>query len=152
LRFIEGRDLPSPLRQDKLPAMSDYRRYFVPGGTYFFTVVTARRAPYLCSAMARSLLRATVRECLARWPFQIDAIVLLPDHFHTIWTLPKSDTSYSRRLGWIKKEFTKAWLADGGAEISPTASRSARGGHGVWQRRFWEHTVRDEDDFSRLLD
>ncbi|HVU90550.1 MAG TPA: transposase, partial [Pirellulales bacterium] len=76
----------------------------------------------------------------------------LPDHFHTLWTLPASDASYSRRLGWIKKEFTKSWLAQGGDEMPITASRRNRGGHGVWQRRFWEHAVRDEEDFARLLD
>lgn len=132
--------------------MPDYRRYFAPGGTYFFTVVTQGRAPILCGVMARSILRTAMRACIARWPFQVEAIVLLPDHFHAVLTLPASDTLYSRRLGWIKKEFTKAWLVHGGNEMPITTSRCNRGGHGVWQRRFWEHAVRDEEDFARLLD
>jgi len=132
--------------------MPDYRRYFVAGGSYFFTVVTDRRRPFLCEPLARTLLRAALRECLARWPFRLDAIVLLPDHFHAIWTLPASDASYSRRLGWLKKEFTKRWLARGGKDRRVSPSRSRRGNHGVWQRRFWEHSIRDEQDFERHLD
>ncbi len=69
----------------------DFRRTFQPGGAYFFTVVSDRRAPILCSQAARGILRDAFVACRRRWPFRIDAIVLLPDHVHTIWTLPVGD-------------------------------------------------------------
>jgi len=73
----------------------------------FFTVVTDRRARFLCDVPARQLLGSFLRRCQMRWPFRMNAIVLLPDHLHAIWSLPPGDTNYSRRWGWIKKEFTK---------------------------------------------
>ena len=90
--------------------MADYRRYFVPGGTYFFTVVTYDRAPIFATELARRILGQMMRECQRRWPFDVNAIVLLPEHLHAMWTLPTGDAGYPRRWGWIKKEFTKAWL------------------------------------------
>ena len=155
LRLLRGgaaRLLQSVAARGILPGMADYRRYYVPGGTYFFTVVTHGRARFPCDPLARSLLRSVFRECLSRWPFLVDAIVLLPDHLHTIWSLPSHDASYSRRLAWIKKEFTKRWLARGGREGAVSVTRLPRQDHGVWQRRFWEHAIQDEDDFERHLD
>ena len=67
--------------------MSDYRRYFVPGGSYFFTVVTYRRAPFLCTSKASEILGAKIRECQSEWPFEINAIVLMPDHLHSHYSL-----------------------------------------------------------------
>ncbi len=87
--------------------MSHFRRAYVPGGSFFFTVVTERRAPILCTDTSRVFLRTAIRECRQRWPFRIDAIVLLDNHLHAILTMPEGDTRYSARLGWIKKEFTK---------------------------------------------
>ncbi len=130
----------------------DYRRYRVEGATYFFTVVTDARAPFLCNETARALLRRSLIGCQARWPFVIEAIVLLPDHLHTLWTLPPEDANYSRRWGWIKKEFTKSWLALGHSEQSISAGRARKRYHGVFQPRFWEHTIRDEGDFTRHAD
>ena len=75
--------------------MSDYRRYFVPGGTYFFTVVTERRAPLFEQEPACRLLGSVLRECFRRFPFEVVAIVLLPDHLHTLWTLPTGDDAYA---------------------------------------------------------
>jgi len=83
---------------------------------------------------------------------QIDAIVLLPDHLHTIWTLPRSDTNYSTRWAWIKKEFTKAWLQAGGMEQQQTLGRERDRRRGIWQPKFWEHTIADERDFERHID
>src|SRR4051812_24433843 len=94
--------------------MPNYRRALVPGGNYFFTVVTEGRAPILCRPPAPELLRRATRECRDRWPFVIDAMVILPDHIHAIWTLPAGDSAYSRRWSWIKRSFAKAWLAQGG--------------------------------------
>ena len=132
--------------------MPNYRRAFVPGGTFFFTVVTDRRAPILCDPPARIALRRALCSGRERWPFQIEAIVLLPDHLHTIWSLPRGDTDYPTRWAWIKKEFTKAWLSGGRIELPVNASRRRNRRHGVWQRRYWEHLVRDEVDLERHCD
>lgn len=132
--------------------MSDYRRLFVPGGTYFFTLVTYRRRPTFREGRARRLLREAVAECKTRWPFRIEAIVLLPDHLHALWTLPEGDAEYSRRWGWIKKEFGRRYRDAGGALAAVSQSQTRNRRLGVWQRRYWEHTVRDERDFERLFD
>jgi putative transposase len=132
--------------------MAEYRRYFVPGGTYFFTVVTQGRSPILCTGLARDLLRRALACTRARWPFQVDAVVLLPDHWHTIWTLPQGDSDFPRRWAFLKKQFTREWLAAGGVEEAISERRQARQRRGVWQPRFWEHLIRDEADFERHLD
>jgi putative transposase len=124
----------------------------VPGGSYFFTVVTYRRAKLFSHETARTLLGNVFRECAAAWPFETAAIVLLPDHLHTIWTLPPGDANYPARWSWIKKEFTKAWLAASGREQRPTAGVRREHRRGIWQRRYWEHTIEDEDDFERHFD
>jgi putative transposase len=132
--------------------MSDYRRYFVPGGTYFFTVVTEQRMRLFEHASARRLLGNVMRECFRRYPLDIIAIVLMPDHLHVLWTLPNGDDNYSLRWRWIKREFTRAWLELGGAEQSLGDSRLHERRRGVWQRRFWEHTILDETDLEAHFD
>lgn len=133
--------------------MSHYRRCYVPGGSFFFTVVTEGRAPILGNELARDLLRAAFRDCFERWPpFRVDALVMLPDHLHAIWTLPPDDADYSKRWGAIKKHFTQSWLALGGSERSRTVSRFRHRRRGIWQRRFWEHALRDERDYARHCD
>ncbi|HRX72343.1 MAG: transposase [Candidatus Competibacteraceae bacterium] len=128
--------------------MADYRRCYVPGGSFFFTVVTERRAAILGNDRARDLLRAAFRDGRQRWPFRVDALVMLPDHLHAIWTLPPDDADYSKRWGAIKKHFTQSWLAAGGGEQPTTDSRHRYRRRGVWQRRFWEHAIRDQRDFD----
>ena len=132
--------------------MPNYRRAVVPGGTFFFTVVTYDRTPFLCSDLARPILRRAIAECRQRWPFQIDAFVLLPDHLHAIWTLPAFDADFSRRWAWIKKTFTQRWRDAGGAEgaVGIGKRRDRRGG--VWQQRFWEHTCVDADDLKNHVE
>ena len=117
-------------------AMPEYRRAYAPGGTFFFTAVTYKRRPLLCDPLARRLLRGIIRRTQQRWPFTIDAIVLLPDHLHTLWTLPEGDANFSTRWAYLKKEFTKAWLAGGGAEGSVSESRqqNRRRGGGLGER------------------
>jgi len=132
--------------------MPNYQRVFVPGGTFFFTVVTERRAPPFGRISARSLLGNVMRECLTRYPLEVLAIVLLPDHLHSLWTLPSRDDRYSLRWRWIKREFTRLWLADGGAEQPLSASRVSQRRRGVWQRRYWEHMIRDEVDLEAHFD
>ena len=132
--------------------LSDYRRCYVPGGSYFFTVVTERRTGILANDSARDCLRNAIRNCQQSLPFRVDALVMLPDHIHTIWTLPTDDCDYSKRWGIIKKHFTQSWLTLGGAEQPVTASRLRYRRRGVWQRRFWEHALRDERDYQNHLD
>jgi len=132
--------------------MSDYRRYHVPGGTYFFTLVTFGRAPLFDSAVARQLLGSAMRRGQWRQHASTLAIVLLPDHLHCLWALPPGDADYSGRWKWIKAEFTRQWLTIGGAERALPRSRASERRRGVWQRRFWEHTIRDEDDLARHAD
>jgi putative transposase len=132
--------------------MPDFRRNFQPGGAYFFTVVTDGRAPILCGDVARGISRAVLAEGRRRWPFRIDAIVLLPDHLHTIWTLPEGDACYPMRWGWIKKEFTVRWIRAGGAEQPQTKGRRRDGRRGVLQPKYWEHTLQNEGDFERHFD
>ena len=132
--------------------MSDYRRYFVPGGTFFFTVVTCQRRQIFFNEIARGMLRKSIGDVRRNRPFQIVAICLLPDHLHAIWTLPNGDCDYSMRWRRIKESFTKRWLAAGGSECRISASRQSKQERGVWQRRFWEHTIRDEDDLERCTD
>ncbi len=132
--------------------MSEYRRYYVAGGTYFFTVVTERRATVFAGAEARRLLGSVFRRCLLRQPVRVVAIVLLPDHLHCLWALPSGDSAYSARWRWLKGEFTRRWLALGGVEQPRRDSRAMERRRGVWQRRFWEHTIRDETDLERHAD
>ncbi len=123
-----------------------------PRGTCFFTVVTYRRRPIFAHGAARTLLGDSFRECLARQPFQLDAIVSLPDHLHAIWSLPPCDADFSGRWKRIKREFTRAWLAAGGSEAKPTSGKRRERRRGVWQPRFWEHTIQDDHDFDRHFD
>lgn len=132
--------------------MSDYRRYFVTGGTYFFTVVTHERRPLFADEYARRILRESIQTIRSRRPFELVAICLLPDHLHTVWSLPAGDSDYSPRWRRIKEEFTRGWLSSGGTEGQRSESRQSKQERGVWQRRFWEHTVRDEDDLKRCVD
>jgi putative transposase len=127
--------------------MPDYRRYRVPGGTYFFTVnLLERRLDTLVRHMdaLREAVRATKRER----PFHIDAWVVLPDHMHTVWTLPPGDDDFSNRWKAIKIRFVQA--------VPRTERRSgtriSRGERGVWQRRFWEHVIRDDADYQHHVD
>jgi REP element-mobilizing transposase RayT len=90
--------------------MPNWRRAHIPGGSFFFTVVTDGRARFLTEPPARSLLGSIVRRCQLKWPVTVNALVLLPDQLHAIWSWPPGDQEYPKRWGWIKKEFTKAWL------------------------------------------
>jgi putative transposase len=126
--------------------MVRYRRNFVPGGTFFFTVTLAdRRSTALVDHI--SALRTAFRVTRGERPFAIDAIVVLPDHLHTIVTLPTDDADYSGRWRRIKGLFTRGVVATG-----VPVERNAKGEYALWQRRFWEHTVRDDGDLARHVD
>jgi putative transposase len=132
--------------------MPNYRRNYVPGGTYFFTAVTQDRRRILTTPLARRCLRSAIEAEQRRAPFEMVAVVLLPDHLHTVWSLPEADANYSIRWKRIKGRFTRAYLKGGSREGRTTPNRRRHQERAVWQRRFWEHTVRDEDDLIRCVD
>jgi putative transposase len=127
--------------------MTDYRRNFVAGGSFFFTVNLAERRLRLLTDHIDKL-RAAFRQTRQHHPFKIDAIVVLPDHLHTIWTLPEGDADFSTRWRLIKSTFSRNLSTN----ESVSESRAAKGERGIWQRRYWEHTIRDVTDFARHVD
>jgi putative transposase len=127
--------------------MSDYRRNFIPGGSFFFTVNLANRRSRLLTERVDDL-RTAFRETRRRHPFTIDAMAVLPNHLHAVWTLPEDDADFSTRWRLIKTNFSRKLAY--GEPIS--TSRVAKGERGIWQRRYWEHTIRDQDDFVRHID
>lgn len=131
--------------------MPNYKRSYY-GRTYFFTVVTHNRKPLFWDATVVDLLRAAIRNVQATNPFEIDAIVVLPDHVHCIWSIPEGDVDYSKRWGRIKAGFTKSMGRGHGNGFSGNASRTRRHEGENWQRRFWEHQIRDEEDYQTHCD
>ena len=129
--------------------MPDYRRVFQPGGTFFFTLVTARRRPIFSSEGARRNLHVAMRDVQTQRPFEIIAIVLLSEHLHCVWRLPDDDGDFSTRWACIKAGFSHLWLAAGGSEVPVSPNRRRHRERGVWQERFWEHMIRDEEDMIR---
>ncbi len=120
--------------------MPEYRRLFVPGGTYFFTLCLAdRRADTLVRHV--DALRAAYRKCVVAAPVETLAICILPDHLHMVWRLPDGDHDFSSRIGQFKGAFTRA--------LPDTAKQEGRKRErGIWQQRFWEHAIRDETDLE----
>lgn len=126
--------------------MPNYRRTFLAGGTFFFTLVTQSRRPLFADDTPRRLLGQAIRTVQAEQPFEVVAIVLLPEHLHCIWTLPEEDQDYPIRWARIKKLFVEVWTAAGGNEAAISCARLKRHERGVWQKRFWEHRIRNERD------
>lgn len=124
-----------------------YRRAQTPGGTYFFTVNLAERSRSLLVDHVDDL-RASVRYVMQRHPFEIIAWVVLPDHLHAIWAMPEGDGDFATRWMLIKAGFSRRVPA--GERIS--TSRGQKGERGIWQRRYWEHLIRDESDLQRHMD
>jgi putative transposase len=129
---------------DQSLAMPNYRRVWVPGGTYFFTVALLRRGDNDLLVRRIDDLREVVASVKARHPFTIHAWVVLPDHMHCVLELPADDADFALRWRLIKADFSKRLPQ----EEQRSAVRRARGERGIWQLRFWEHCIRDEDDFS----
>jgi putative transposase len=127
--------------------MTDYRRNFLAGGRFFFTVNLADRRLRLLTDHIEKL-RTAFRDTRRHHPFATAAMVVLPDHLHTIWTLPEGDADFSTRWRLIKSAFSRNLTSD--ERIS--WSRATKGERGIWQRRYWEHTIRDDNDFARHVD
>lgn len=132
--------------------MSHYRRANTAGASYFFTVVTYRRQRFLCDDDVRHALKHAIQKVRAKYPFTIDAWVLLPDHLHTIWTLPANDANFALRWQLIKRDvsihcgqrlYRPEWMS---------ASKTKHRESSLWQRRYWEHLIRDEADYARHMD
>lgn len=128
-------------------AMPNYRRYRVPGGCWFFTVALEDRRSRILVDHVDDLRRA-VKVVRSRHPFQVDAMVVLPDHIHAVWTLPEGDADFSRRWYLIKVAFTRSVLKSG--VMVPPGRRL--GERRLWQRRFWEHLIRNDEDYARHVD
>ncbi|VUX46674.1 conserved hypothetical protein [Candidatus Defluviicoccus seviourii] len=128
--------------------MPDFHRYRVPGGCYFFTVNLLERRGNALLNDRIDLLRDAVRRVRRSRPFTIDAWAVLPDHLHCVWTLPPGDDNFSTRWRLIKTFFVR------GLPRTERLSRVRRasGERGIWQRRFWEHAIRDDEDYAAHMD
>ena len=127
-----------------------YRRAQKEGGTYFFTVVTDKRRPFLCESENIPLLRTSFAEIKSKHPFVIDAIVILPDHIHCLWTLPLEDSDYSMRWRQIKSAFSRRCSSQYKGEM--TQSQIKKKEQAIWQRRFWEHEIQNELDYKKHVE
>lgn len=127
--------------------MSRYRRARIEGGLFFFTIALADRSSDL---LVREIdrLRRAYREVQAKQPFETEAICILPDHLHAIWSLPSGDPDFASRWMRIKANFARGLPVSAARSVSKVAKREK----GTWQRRYWEHAVRDERDFERHVD
>ncbi len=127
--------------------MSEYKRNYVKGGTYFFTVnLYSRNKSYLVDHI--DLLRNAVANVKQKHPFKINAWVVLPDHLHAVWTLPPGDADFSTRWREIKKSFTKSLPIN-----EPlTLTQTKKGKRAIWQKRFWEHTITSQADYRHHID
>lgn len=132
--------------------MPEYRRANTQGGTYFFTVNTYRRQSVLTEEGMRQALRAGIQKTRERFPFQIQAWVLLPDHLHCIWTLPEGDADFAKRWGIIKRHVSRTCGNPLTRPESLSESRLKRKETNLWQRRYWEHLIRDEVDYLKHVD
>lgn len=128
--------------------MPDYRRVWVKGSTVFITMVTYDRAPLFIDPGAREILGNVWRDTSRKFAFTTTAVCLLPDHLHTLITLPEDDDNYSMRIREIKRRFTNHYLNRYGELVDRNPSRQSKQEATIWQRRFWEHTIRDERDFE----
>jgi len=115
-----------------------YRRARQRGGCYFFTIVTNHRRPFFQDTELINVLRQSIKSVMLKYPFSVDAIVILPDHIHTLWTLPQGDNDFSLRMRLIKTYVTKH-------SVGKTKNS-------LWQKRFWEHQIKDEKDYQNHVD
>lgn len=125
-----------------------YRRYFSPGGTYFFTVVTYHRQPIFSDKKAVDLFRESISITMSQLPFDLVAICILPDHIHSIWSLPEGDLNFPKRWQWIKSYISRNYRS---LEISTTSLAEGNSKKEIWQKRYWEHFIRNEADLNNHI-
>ena len=131
--------------------MSNYRRSRLWGGVFFFTVITHKRRNILTEPSARECLRAAIEKVQEDRPFEVIAMCLLPNHLHCIWQMPPDDGDYSVRWSLIKKHFTRRYLGQGGREIKQSLSREKARYRGIWQKKFWEHRIKNDQDMENHI-
>ena len=132
--------------------MPNYRRAYTEGGTYFFTLVTHQRTPIFTENVFITELKNAIKEVKLHSPFDVKAWVVLPDHMPFVWSLPPGDSNYSKRIGKIKVEFTKRIKA-GVNNLNPQIqSKLNKRESNIWQRRFWEHEIRNQSDLQKHVD
>ncbi|MCX7116263.1 MAG: transposase [Gammaproteobacteria bacterium] len=122
--------------------MSQYKRHYEAGAHYFFTLATYQRRPIFIDNERVESLRAAIRKVKKSYPFFLEAMVVLPDHLHCLWRLPENDVDFSVRWRLIKRYFS----------MGMSTSINDRMEKEVWQRRFWEHCIRNEYDWQRHMD
>ena len=127
--------------------MTNYRRLRLKGGCYFFTLALAERRSRLLTENIQ-ILRTAFREVKDAHPFSLEAVVILPDHLHCIWRLPFDDDDFSNRWRQIKAAFSRRLPKT----ERRNKSRMNKKERGIWQRRFWEHAIRDDLDYQRHVD
>jgi len=126
--------------------MVNYRRDYTPGGTYFFTVALRNRRSNLLTTHIKQLGDA-FRYARNKANYRTIAIVVMHEHLHAIWQLPDGDSDYSRRWNLVKSHFTRSLIKTG-----LTITKDKSGEYDVWQKRFWEHRIRNEIDYHRHID
>jgi putative transposase len=132
-------------------SMSNYRRADFPGGYYFFTVVTYNRRKLFIQKFARDCLHSAWQQTQNKRPFDTIALCLLPDHLHCVWKLPDNDVDFSTRWASIKAFFTRDYSKQADKKIAINPSRTKHREATIWQRRFWEHQIRDETDLQNHI-
>ena len=132
--------------------MSNYRRSSMEGCTYFFTLVSYQRQNILCDALIKNSLHKAIKDTQKKHPFTIDAWVLLPNHLHCMWTLPAYDNDFSKRWSIIKRSLSLDCAERYKKDFLMNASKKKHRESTIWQRRFWEHQIRDQNDFNRHVD
>jgi len=132
--------------------MPEYRRIVQKGGFYFFTIVTHQRQKLFLYPEAQSLLLKSIDHVRNYHPFEVKDFCILPDHVHFLWHMPENDANYSMRISQIKHHFSKQYEALFGLSIPKNTSRQKRREVTIWQRRFWEHWIRNERDLQRHID
>ena len=131
--------------------MANYRRLYTPVPVIFHTGCVPQ-ASHFCDALFRSALRQAIVQTRIKYPFAINAWVLLPNHLHTIWTLPQGDANYSLRWQQIKRKVSRTIGAEYNRAELLTPSKIKHRESTIWQRRYWEHQIRNQVDFNHHLD
>jgi putative transposase len=132
--------------------MTNYRRANFPGGYYFFTVITYNRRKFLTTDLARGCLHHVWQEIKSRRPFELVAVCLLPEHLHCVWKLPEDDCDFSIRWSSIKGVFSREYNKQRKSRSDSRPSLLRRRESALWQRRYWEHQIRDENDLQSHVD
>ena len=127
-----------------------YKRYIQHGGTYFFIVVTYKRKRIFHDDKAVLLFMKSVKHVRKNYPFKIPAYCICPNHIHMIWTLPEEDGDFPTRWRLIKSSFSKNWKQTN--QENKTLSRDNKNEQMIWQRRYWEHYIRDKDDLNKHIE